>query len=113
MSFTINIDNTSRVWFSVSESPYSTAKIEKTLNRMYTYATNKELSSLFIAKPEFTYIVVCGYELLELSYNEWNVWGRLLRGSNATYHGKVILKQTGESAPCRAPGPVLIEQGFR
>lgn len=40
---------------------------------------------------KYTYILVEGYELLELSYNHFDVWGRLSK--NPVYHGRVVLKK--------------------
>jgi len=80
-----------RFWWCLYQNPESYISYENAQD-LYNYTTGKEIETQFTFDFEnYTYVVVSGHELIDLSYNYWNVEGRF-KSPNPVFHGRAKLK---------------------
>lgn len=80
-----------RFWLSLYQNPQSYFSFENA-QKLYNHATGKEIEDQFeFDFDNYTYVVVSGHELVDLSYNYWNIEGRF-KSANPVFHGRVELK---------------------
>lgn len=78
------------LWWSITQAPESYISLAS-FSDLYKRATGLNITDTYeFDFDNYTYIVVAGYELQNISYNRWDIWGRFT-SKDPWYHGKVVL----------------------